>query len=746
MRVNTPAPAIRILSIVCLFLSGATNSFPQALEIHHNIPFVDTAPVIDGDISAGEWAGAEIVHLVNETHPSQNVPALVDTEVLMLEDGTSFYLAFIAQDPAPEKIRAYFRDRDSAWNDDFVGVVIDTFNDERRAFEFFSNPLGVQMDLTNDDVMRREDASWNAIWDSAGKITGQGYIVEMKIPLNQLRFTGGLDKQTWGIDLLRFYPRDKRHRLSNNTSDYSISCYLCQLNKAQGFSNLEQNLNLQLVPAVTASFSANRPDPLKDKWQKAYSAEGGMDIRWGINQDLYLNATLNPDFSQVEADVAQIDINNTFSLFFPERREFFLDGADYFNTRANLVHTRNISAPDYGAKITGKHNVHTYGLFFANDTTTNFLIPGNQSSRIASLADQQSYNLALRYRLDISRNINLGLIGTDRRADNYSNTVAGLDGNIRIGNSDRVSAQVLTSRSQYPESIRNDFSQPEEAGGNAYLLNYNHDDSRWDWGVQYTDYGDDFRADMGFINRVDFRQVLVQGGHSWRFGPGTGFSRIRISADWDKTWDQSDRKLEEETEISVNADGPLQSFMFLGYGQRQRFYNGNYFDEYFINFFGQMRPLAGMSISLGVNGGDTIDFVNTRLGQALSINPQIEMYLDKHFQMNLRHNFQRMNINGENLYTTNLSDLRLTYQFNIRSFLRIIIQYADTERNQALYNHPVDRRSKDLTTQLLFSYKLNPQTRFFIGYSDTGLQDDALDSIKLTNHTVFTKFSYAWQY
>ena len=110
-----------------------------------------------------------------------------------------------------------------------------------------------------------------------------------------------------------------------------------------------------------------------------------MDIRWGINQNFYLNATINPDFSQVEADVAQLNVNNTFSLFYPERREFFLDGADYFNTHAKMVYTRNILSPDYGIKLTGKSEAHTYGLFFTNDKTTNFIIPGNQASFIASL-------------------------------------------------------------------------------------------------------------------------------------------------------------------------------------------------------------------------------------------------------------------------------------------------------------------------------------------------------------------------
>jgi len=314
-------------SITGLFLIQAPDSMSQEDPISYSIPYMASEPVIDGEINEGEWEGAEKVNLIYETSPSQNIPALVDTEVYMMEDGINFYLAFIAYDPDPDKICSFYRDRDTCWDDDLVGVVIDTFNDERRAFEFFSNPFGVQMDRINVESGGGggfgQDNSWNAIWDSYGRITDEGYIVEMKIPLDQLRFPSGLDKQTWGIELVRYYPRDKRHKLSNNTRNYNVSCYLCQLAEAQGFNKLEEKLNLRFVPAVTGSYSENRPNPITDEWEDTSKLDLGMDIRWGINQNFILNATINPDFSQVEADAAQLDVNNTFSLFYDERREFY---------------------------------------------------------------------------------------------------------------------------------------------------------------------------------------------------------------------------------------------------------------------------------------------------------------------------------------------------------------------------------------------------------------------------------------
>jgi hypothetical protein len=147
------------------------------------------------------------------------------------------------------------RDRDSAFNDDFVGVVLDTFNDERRAFEFFVNPFGVQMDLIQDDVNRNESESWDAIWDSAGVITTTGFTTEMAIPFSQLRFPRTDGDQTWGMDLLRFWPRDQRVRMSNNPQDRNRSCYLCQFGKFTGFANAEPGKALEIVPTLTAAQS-----------------------------------------------------------------------------------------------------------------------------------------------------------------------------------------------------------------------------------------------------------------------------------------------------------------------------------------------------------------------------------------------------------------------------------------------------------------------------------------------------------
>ena len=737
------------LSTSLVLLALVFMGFPS-YELHaqsqpnYNIPRVNTEPRIDGQIDQGEWSQATRIPVNIETNPNDNVPAEVEAQALLMEDGEVLYVAFIALDPDPDQIRAFYRDRDSMWNDDWVAIILDTFNDERRAFEFFANPYGVQADAIQDDVNGDEDQSWNAIWDSAGQINQDGYVVEMAIPMKQLRFTPNENNQTWGIDLVRFYPRDRDTRIANNPRDRNIACYICQISKADGFANLTRSRNLEVIPTVTSTSVENR-NPAMGGWDsESIDAQGSLDVRWGISQDLYLNATLNPDFSQVEADSAQLDINNTFSLFFPERRTFFLDGADYFDTFERLVHTRNISDPDYGLKLTGKSGGHTYALLTANDVTTSFLIPRSLGSSVASLGETESKVAIGRYRLDIFENSTIGALITDRRADGYNNTVSSVDAVLRPTDQDSISIQSMHSSSDYPTLIQSQYGQAGSLSDTSQRLEYRHNDRRWDWRLGYTDMGDDFRADLGFVNRVDFKFVVATVGHTWRGESDDFFNRIRVALDYDRTQDQSGLQLEEEFEVFLNMDGPKQSFLSGLFGGSETYWNGKYFDEQFNQLRIGFTPRANLRLSALIRVEDIVDFANTRLGRSKRLGPSVNYRWGKHLELDFDHTLQQFDVDGGRLFTANLTDLKTTYQFSARSFLRFTLQYTDNKRNQDLYVRSVQARTKQLTTQLLYSYRFSAATRFFIGYSDAGFQNDTYDAIEKTNRTVFAKFSYAW--
>lgn len=736
----------------CVASFGSENTSPTNSLANYDIPRINSSPRIDGNIDENEWSSAKRVRLDIETQPAENIRTDVTADAFIMEDGDTLYVAFIAKDPDVSQIRAFYSDRDRLWDDDHIGIVLDTFNDERRAYEFWVNPLGVQADSIFDDVNRRGDDSWNAIWDSAGQITPDGYRVEMAIPLKQLRFSPSDDSQIWGVDFVRQFPRDRENRISNNPIDRDISCYLCQLRKLEGMSNLEASRNLEIIPTLTTTSVQSRSRNL-GAWDKpGIDPDAGVDVRWGITQDLYLNATLNPDFSQVEADTPQLDINNTFSLFFPERRTFFLDGADYFDTFQNLVYTRNIADPDYGLKLTGKSGRHTYGVLASNDLSTSFIMPRALGSSITSLSDAESAAVEsdvsiARYRMDIFDNSTIGAVFTDRRADTvgYSNSVASIDAVLRPTNSDSITVQGVYSQSDNPLQIQEKFNQQQETSGNSLRIEYRHDDAEWDWRVGYDDIGRDFRADLGFVNRSDYKYFVTTVGRTWRADGDSFFSRIRFAADYDRTEDQAGLELEEELEFFINMNGPAQSYLNGLFGGSKTYWNGKYFDEQFNQLSVGFSPTPNLGLGATLRIEDVVDFANTRLGRSNRLSPFVRLQLGRHLQFNLSHTLQQFNVDGGRLFTANLSDLRTTYQFTAKSFLRFTLQYNDRERDEALYLNPVQARSKDLTAQLLYSYRFTAATRFFIGYSDASFQDDRYESLEPIGRSFFAKFTYAWQ-
>jgi hypothetical protein len=293
-----------------------------------------TTPIhVDAQLDEPAWSEATPISIAWEWEPSTNTPAPVETTVLVTFDDRYFYAAFRARDPQPKNIRARYQERDVDGGDDSVGLWIDTFNDDRRAYKFRVNPLGVQRDSIFSDVENAEDLSWDAIWDSAARITEDGYIVEIAIPLQQLRIPARSGPQTWGLLALRNWPRDVTHQLRSAVPDQNRNCFICLFPDVHGFTVASGGKNIEVTPAITGT---------DDK------IDLGASGRWAITPGTSLQATINPDFSQVEADAAQLDVNTRFAIFFPEKRPFFVEGADFFSTRMQLVFTRTIGDPSAG--------------------------------------------------------------------------------------------------------------------------------------------------------------------------------------------------------------------------------------------------------------------------------------------------------------------------------------------------------------------------------------------------------------
>ena len=739
-----PASALRYVCTASLALACASTNAAANIA---TLPRTAAPITVDGVMNETAWKQAARISIDTETRPAENTPAQVETTAYLLENGESLFIAFDARDPEPGAIRAYLRDRDSAFNDDFVGVVLDTYNDGRRAFEFFANPLGVQMDLTNDDVNKREDDSWDAIWDAAGQINGKGYVVEMEIPLNQLRFPYSDDLQTWGIDLLRFYPRDQRYRFSNNPMDRNRNCYLCQFSKIQGLAGVEPGRDLEIVPTLTGSYTEATDDPgVTPLDNDGTEAEAGVSVRWGITPDFTANLAINPDFSQVEADVAQLDVNNQFALFFPEKRPFFLEGADYFNTPVRAVFTRTVADPDVGAKLTGKRGDHTFGAYAARDAVTNLLFPGPFGSDSESL-DQENTAFVGRYSYGFGNASSAGALLTARTGDDYRNTVAGLDTRWKINDQHSVQVQYLGSRTEYPDEVATEFEQPDGSfTGHAGVVQYDYDSRNWFAYLHYLNRSMGFRADLGFVPRVDASMQIAGLGRIWYGDDDDKWTQMRLHTDWDVTHDDSGRMLERELESYFTIQGPMQSWFEIGGLTRDLLFDDVQFKEDKFSVYGEIQPRGGLVIGAFARIGDQVDFANTRLGDELRIQPFIDWNVNRHLFMRLRGTIVELDSKqGPRIFDASVYDARLTWQFSRRSFLRLTVQHQSVDRNlDQFVEDDVDARSRDVGRQLLFSYKVNPQTVFFLGYSDQHIDDDSLDKLTVTDRTLFMKIGYAW--
>jgi hypothetical protein len=705
---------------------------------------------VDAMLDEAAWQSAQPMEFDAETSPGDNITPPARTVGYLTYDQKYLYVAFRAFDPSPKAIRAHLSDRDTAFSDDFIGVVLDTFNDNRRAFEFFVNPLGVQMDLIQDDTNRNEDSSWDAIWNAAGRITADGYIVEMAIPFTSIRFPRTEAEQTWGVDMVRIYPRSARHRIGLQGQDKDRNCYLCQSSRVTGFRGITPGRDIELDPTVTAQHTSSRSDfPAGGLSSGGADVDAGLTARWGITPNLTLNAALNPDFSQVEADAVQLDINNQFALSFEEKRPFFLEGSDFFSGPLQTVYTRTVADPSFGLKTTARLGGSTVGVFIAEDEVTQLIIPGAEGSDATVLAEKNR-STAFRYRYNVGATSSIGAILTTRDGDGYNNRVFGFDGNFRVTPKDTLTGQLLGTRGSYPAIIQTEFGQPRDTGAIGGRIQYRHNSKNWYWGGQYDDLGDEFRADSGFIPQVGYRYgnagVEYQGygekGKTW-------YSRYWIGSDYDHSTKQDGELLEQELEAWAAVQGPMQSFFQIDAGDRNRRFNDVTFDEQFLHWNAEVRPTGSFYVFAAGTFADQIDFANTRLGERFRLSGGIRWNIGVRTKVDVDHSYEDLDVEGGRLFAAKVTQLRAVYQFNIRMFARAILQYTDITRDPSLYLHQsVDRRSQRLFPQLLFSYKLNPQTVFFAGYSGTrlgGIDTEGLD-IGLTelDRTFFVKLGYAW--
>lgn len=707
-----------------------------------SVPRIEIPVSIDGKLDEPGWNKALMLELEYETDPGENIPAPVRTEVRVFHDQDNIYFGLNCFDPNPSAIRSRFSDRDNIHMDDLININLDTFNDERRNYYFGCNPLGAQRDGIETQTV---NSSWDAIWASAGSITDAGYTIEIAIPFSSIQFQRSNGPQVWGLDISRWYQRSYRRRLGLVRIDRNNNSYQSQFVKIIGFEGIKPGKNIEVIPTVTGMRTDERESfPNGDFTPVSKDIDPGLTVKWGVTTNLALNGTVNPDFSQVEADARQLDINQPFALFYQEKRPFFLEGIDFFRTPFNAVYTRTLRDPSWGIKLTGKEGANTVGAYFVRDNLTNLIFPGSQDSRSTSLSLPSSSGV-FRYKRDFGNKYTLGALVTTRSGDDYYNRVYGVDGEARFTNRNRLEFQFLGSSTQYPYEVAEDFAQPlDHFEDRAFSLDYRYQSRNLNVFANYQDVGPGFRADLGFWPMVDFR----------RMGTGINYSLIRSSGWWSvmtfgyrffHRQDHDGNPLSNNHEISFFFRGALQSFAQI-IGQRSReYYRGIEYDLISGATMFMFQPHASLQIGFAGEYGDRIDYANSRGGKRLRLNPQFNCNLGKRIGLAFNHNYERMNSAGDHLYTAHISQGSLIFHLNTKIFVRAILQYVDYRYNVDNYTFPIDPEYQNFFTQFLFSYRLNPRTVVFLGYSDNYSGTQEID-LTQTDRTLFLKIGYSWQF
>ncbi len=708
------------------------------------------AIVVDGDLGDPGWKGAAEIREFFEISPGDNTPPKVRTTAWLAYDDRFFYVAIKCDDPRPGDIRAQYVERDHVYNDqDFAGVFLDTRNDDRTGIEFFVNPFGIQDDLVRDELSgngNNEDNSPDFHWDSAAKITPEGFQVEMRIPFSSLRY-GSADPQTWGIVVFRSLARDFRYQIASNRAPRDSSCFICHATKAEGLTGLPHAGHFVVAPYATlAESGVNRDGPGTPYVNEPVRANGGLDLKWVPNESTAFDAAINPDFSQVESDVAQISADNRFALFYPEKRPFFMERSQLFNSPIQAVYTRTITSPRWGARASGDDAGTAWTALVAQDRGGGeVIIPGPAASTLAP-QDFSSFVGVGRVQHTISGRSFAGFLVTDREVEGGGhNRVFGPDFLWAPNDHDSVAGQFLVSATLTPD--RPDLS-PDWDGrsfsSRAFTVQWNHSEAHWNWTGIYRDYGDGFRADVGYVPQVGIREGLAS--VNYVFYTQGFFSRVIPVALGDYVADTSGRTVTSVAApgIAFQGKGGLNGELdYFAYDLERAGPNLLPAEHWALNL--NLIP-GGFVPSVSFQGhlGNVIDYIGYRSGRGGDATLSVALRPTRHLQFQFDGAYQWMDLSGERLFSARVERLKATYVFDSRTFARLIGQYVRTDYTPSLYPVPVPAVSGGFQGSALLGYQLNWQSVVYLGYGDNGVLSENAQLLK-SGREFFLKVSYAFQ-
>ena len=713
----------------------------------------DAALVIDGRLDEPQWAQAALLTGFSQFSPSDGAPADDSTEVLVWYSATAVHFGIRAFEShsAP---RATLADRDKISSDDNIQILLGTFNDGRQATVFAVNPLGVQADGTIQESGQTQgggfggatlartptDVSPDFVFSSKGQVTPEGYTVEIRIPFKSLKYQAAAE-QIWGLNIVRVI-QHSGHEDSWTPARRAGLSFLAQSGTLEGLTDLRRGLVVDVNPEITQRSAGRGALATGDRYDVRRPAVGG-NARWGITNNLSLNGTVNPDFSQIESDAGQFTFDPRQALFFAEKRPFFLDGIEQFSTPHNLVYTRRIIQPVGAAKLTGRMSGTSIALLSAVDATTGSV----------SQADHPVFNL-LRGQRDIGKSSKVGVTYTDRiDAGNYN----------RVGNVDALYlfGDVYSLQSQFAQSYTKQASTVLNAP--LWHVGVNRNGKHYAFAYSLDGVHENFRTFSGFISRPGVVTASFDNRFLFYGAPGAAIESFTFNPGYFANWryqsfvHQNDAI---EKKLHVNANAIVRGGWSVSTG-------------YFVEVFGFDPALYANYRVLGAKG-DTLPFmgiprignsepylsISTPAGRRISANAFYLYGRDENFfewassniviatygvtarptdklRLNATYNLASYNRRSDGSIVGNnrIPRLKMEYQLARPIFIRVVGEfdsfYRDALRDESSTGRPIiapDRCNNNVvgvtracqnTTfrgDFLFSYQPNPGTVFFLGY------------------------------
>lgn len=707
-----------------------------------NIPRLQSSPRLEDfeGMEASSVLAKKMLKIAKFTQkePRDGQPSSQRTEAYLGYTNKSFYAVFLAFDAEPRKLRARMLRRELIDDDDQVGMLLDTFHDHRHAYFFYTNPYGIQQDGLWSES-NGPDGTFDTVWHTTTKINGSGYMVMFEIPFKSLRFKPQ-ESISWGVVLVRVIPRNSEHSFFPQSTN-RVQGVLTQEGELDGFEEISPGRNMQFIPytSVGAFRSLDERDPAGDRFTgKHVEPKAGLDSKIVIKDSLVLDTTINPDFGQIESDDPQVTVNQRFAVFFPEKRPFFQENSNFFQTPLNLVFTRNIGDPLYGVRLTGKTGPWAIGAMAANDRA-----PGISVIQNDPLAGQNAYFGVVRVNRELGKNSSVGVIYTDRELHTSPNSfctttpcetgfnrVGGVDTQIRLNQNWQLQAQAVASETK--------FSDGTHQAGPAYFVYAERSSRALEFNTMYQDITAGFDTETGFVNRTDIRRF------SNFIGPTFHTEGKLLTAHGPRLfeltqWDHNGTRLNYQLNPQYEWDFPRNSsFTLFSNWEHERLrpvdFSTLISDRDYAHIQGgaqiNTQYFKWINLGLEMDWGTATNFVprtgppvlayqNTATMRGV-VRPTKALTVENTYLMT-RLLDQNTNLN---IFNNHILRSKWNYQFTKEFSLRMIGQYVSTISNPGLTTL---QTAKNFNGDVLFTYMLNPGTAIYAGYnSDLQNIDPAL--------------------